>query len=256
VNLTGDQFLSWMNLQSHAQLLSSVAARLAVKPRVGGLSPDGIWTGFGENEEGVTPVSEMAIRRFFATGMKSFSQKGAIDRACRAGLPSVVGAPIFSQAHEADGSKLVPCLQALRDFLTDHGMEGVFTVVQPNSKDINMLTHPGLVDEDVLGGWIEDLTVQGVFCPRTRNRLPVCPYDVMNLALSGKAILNSCSPALREAIRRAIPVQLLNGPTVLLAIIERVAPPSHTVTRVLCDKLKMLTRKHGRVSDPSSCARG
>jgi len=122
-----------------------------------------------------------------------------------------VGAPIFSQAHEANGSKLVPCLQALRDFLTDHGMEGVFTVVQPNSKDINMLTHPGLVDEDFLGGCIEDLTVQGVFCPRTRNRLPVCPYDVMNLALSGKAILNYNQPQANGSNLGSMVIDMFKG---------------------------------------------
>jgi len=243
VQLTADQFLSWMNLQKHVQLQSAVAAKMAVKPRIGGISAIGIWTGFGENKEGQIPVSEMALREFFASGMKSYSHKGVIDRACKAGLPSITGAPIFSQAHEADGSKLVRCLIALKEFLTDHGMEGVFTIVRPYAQDVNMLKNPGHVNEDMVSTWIKDLTVQGVYCPRTQTRLPVCPYDAMNLVLSGKAILNSCSPALKEAVQRAVLVQNLNGPTVLLAVIQRVSPPSYTVTRDLCDKLKVLSIK-------------
>jgi len=241
VNLTGDQFLSWMNLQNYVQLQGAIAAQNAVKPRVGGISADGIWTGFGENEEGVTPISDLAMRQFFAGGLKAFSQKGTIDRACKAGLPSVTGAPLFSQAHEPDGAKLVPCLRALKEFLTDHGMEGVFTIVQPQSKDINLLTNPGQANEELIQDWIEDLTVQGGYCPTTHTRLPVCPFDTMNLALSGRAILNSCTPALKEAVHRAIPVHDRNGPTMLLAINKCVALPSYTVTRDLCDKLKVLS---------------
>jgi len=200
VNVTQDQFLSWTNLQNHVQLQSAVAARLAVKPRIGGISAVGIWTGYGENEEGLNPTSDMAFRAFFTTVMKAHTHLGVIDQACRAGLSSITGASFFSQSHEADGSKIIPCLQALKNFLVNHGMEGVFTIVQRGAKDIRMLVTPGHIDEDMVKDWVRDLTVQGVYGPITRTRLPVCPYGVKNLGLSGKAILSSCYPALEEAI--------------------------------------------------------
>jgi len=140
VHLTEAQFQQWMNLQNYVHLQGAVAARTAVTPRVGGISAHGVWTGLGKNEEGLKPVSDMAFRELFATGLKAFSHQGTLDHPCRAGLPSVTGAPLFSQAHEADGSKLVPCLQALKRFLRAHGMEGVFKIVRPNAKEVNMLT--------------------------------------------------------------------------------------------------------------------
>jgi len=130
VNLTQDQFLSWMNLQNHVLLQSAVAARLAVKPRIGGTNAVGVWTGYGDNEEGLKPSSGMAFREFFTTAIKAHALQVVVNRACRGGLSNIPGAPLFSLPHEADGSKLVPCLQALRKFLIFQGLEGIFTIAQ------------------------------------------------------------------------------------------------------------------------------
>jgi len=110
VHLTQDQFLSLINLQNHVQLQSAVAERLAIKPKIGSISAVGIWTGYGENEEGLNPTSDMASRLFFTIVVKAHTHQGMIDRACKAGLSSITGAPFFSQSHETNGSKLIPCL--------------------------------------------------------------------------------------------------------------------------------------------------
>ena len=80
----------------------------------------------------------------------------------------------------------------------------------------------------VISTWVNDLQTVGVFDPISQQHLSVCPYDLKNLALSGQAMLNSCSLGLKEAIIRAIPEKDHNGPTVFYAAMQQIAPPSHS----------------------------
>ena len=90
----------------------------------------------------------------------------------------------------------------------------------------------------VVTTWIEDLTVNGVWKAKG-GRHQVCKFDKMNLRLSGQAILNSCTQALKDAIIRKIPdPRERTGPLVYLEIILLAATLSISHTRLLTDKLE------------------
>ena len=116
------------------------------------------------------------------------------------------GALHFGQAHEKDADKFVKCIQHLNSFCEDHGLESVFTIVLSSTKEVNLLKCPGLADEQMIKRWIKDLTKDGVIADEVGTRYPVCHFDELNLHLSGKAVLNSCSESLRKAVERAIPM--------------------------------------------------
>ena len=165
---------------------------------------------------------------------------GQIETSCRSGLSSITESPRFCQAHEKDAHLFVKCVQELRRFCEDYGLEAVFRIVLPDDSTIDLFKRPGFADEAIINTWVKDLTVDGVYRPGGR-RHPVCRFDQLNLRLSGMAILNSCSDSLKQAIERALPREEDRvGPVVYYNVIRRVQPPSHTQTRTLADKLKML----------------
>ena len=235
MTLTEDQFRIWM--QAFQQPTKPEAP---VAPRVGGLNRQGCWTGFGLNSQGVEPRTADCMREFFHDGIKEFNALGEIQKRCREGLSSNPECPRFCQAHEKDAHQFVRCVQELKRFCEDHGMEGVFRIVQANNGPIDLFKRPGFVDEKMTLEWVDALTNKGVHDPEG-GRLRVCRFDLLNLRLSGMAILNSCSDLLKQAIERAIPEEEKQvGPLVYYNVIQRIQPPSHTQTRSLADKLKAL----------------
>ena len=100
-------------------------------------------------------------------------------------------------------------------------MESVFNIVLSTTKTVNLLKRPGLADEQMIQQWIKDLTEDGVIADDVGTRYPVCCFDELNLRLSGKAVLNSCSESLRKAVEQAIPMEAQRvGPLVYFHVIN------------------------------------
>ena len=121
MTLTEDQFRVWM--QAFQQ---PTKPDVPVAPRVGRLDCQGCWTGFGLNSQGVEPRTADCMREFFHDGIKEINALGEIQKRCCEGLSSNPDCPCFCQAHEKDANQFVKCVQELKRFCEEHGMEGVF----------------------------------------------------------------------------------------------------------------------------------
>ena len=105
-----------------------------------------------------------------------------------------------------------------------------------------MLQNPGkLAEEDLVITWITDLTVLGVWDPKTGKRLPVCPQDSKNLDLSGDALYNSSSLQLRESITATLTEEEQTGPSMLHTVIFKIQRPSKARTKQLEEKAKEIS---------------
>jgi hypothetical protein len=117
------------------------------------------------------------------------------------------------------------------------GLEGVFIIVPPAGTSINRFKFAALASIDIIQTWILDLTTHGVH-NGIGGRHPICKFGAMNLSLSGKAILNSCSPLLQDEINRKIPLpQDQSGPRVYYEVVQLVATLSISYTQELEGKL-------------------
>ena len=94
--------------------------------RVGRLNHPGCWTGFGLNSKGVEPCTADCMHEFFHDGIKKFNALGEIQKCCCEGLSSNQECPRFCQAHEKGAHQFVKCIQELKRFCEEHGLEGVF----------------------------------------------------------------------------------------------------------------------------------
>ena len=157
MTLTEEQFCIWM--QAFQQ---SMIPQARVAPRVGGLNRQGCWTGFGLNSQGVELRTADCMHEFFHDGIKEFNTLGEIQKRCREGLSSNHECPRFCQAHEKDANQFVKCIQELKCFCEEHGMEGVFQIVQVNNGTIDLFKRPGFVDKKMTLEWVNMLTNKGV----------------------------------------------------------------------------------------------
>ena len=165
ITLTPEQF---------QQLLASATsgshrnpAKQLQAPRVGGLAKHkGVWTGHGRNEEGLEPVSMYCYREFTNDGLKSMQAISNNEEQCKRGL-RVVTTVLFCRDTEEHGGKGAMVLKELDQYLMNHGMEAVFQI-QTGTGTLDMLKTPGLVTEEVVKTWIDDLTVG-----RTLDHYPV-----------------------------------------------------------------------------------
>ena len=89
--------------------------------------------------------------------------------------------------------------------------------------------------------WIKDLTKDGVIADDVGTWYPVCCFDELNLCLSGKAVLNSCSESLHKAVERVIPTEAQRvGPLVYFQVINWVQPLCCSYTKTLQTKLEAM----------------
>ena len=84
VSLTDAQFQALIGTLSSQG--STVASTTPVKPRVGGTSPVGSWTGKGAQGLGMQPKSGLCMRFFKGNELKAFQALNAIEEKCKAGL--------------------------------------------------------------------------------------------------------------------------------------------------------------------------
>jgi hypothetical protein len=84
-------------------------------------------------------------------------------------------------------------------------MEGVFIITQLRQAPFltHMFKNPAQASPNFIETWIQDLTVRGVHNDQG-GRLPICPHNALNLSLSGKVFLNSCSQSLHDEVHRKL----------------------------------------------------
>ncbi|KAL3903030.1 MAG: hypothetical protein SGPRY_011834 [Prymnesium sp.] len=149
------------------------------KPRVGGVSSIGAWTGRGAGNLGKVPRNGNCMRAFQTEPIKNFVNMNVIHDKCKAGLPPEFQ---FCLTNESNAGLFVPCLQKLETHMKDHGLEGVMEICYDNI-DIKMLESPGSVDPAEVKTWIQRVTVDGVplangvsaaGIPYSNAQLPLC----------------------------------------------------------------------------------
>jgi hypothetical protein len=127
-------------------------------------------------------------------------------------------------------------------------MFAVFNMtVGPPYETLDMFETPGLIGSiDRVDQWCQDLVKNGVMVGFDGSRSPVCPYDATNLIWSGKALLNSCTPTLKESILLKLGKDISNadnpryGPMVLVTLLNIIYRPSYAQIEKLGEQLKAL----------------
>jgi len=104
-------------------------------------------------------------------------------------------------------------------------MEGVFAIIRSDGTTLNMLREPGRLTSSIVDDWILALET-GVpsFDPVSKlakPKLPVCPYDKINMRWSGSAILNSCSEALKMDLKDLVPLSKQTGPKLFFHLLQK-----------------------------------
>ena len=211
-------------------------------PRIGGVSPVGAWTGRGAQGLGQQPKSGLCMRYFKGSELKAFQALNAIEDKCKAGLQAK-GTLVFGLPGETHFDKGALLLRELDEYMSYHGLEGVFQIVLSNGTMVDMLKQPGFVDTNLVESWIQDLTQDGVHDPNSGNRLNVCDFDIMNLQFSFHAVLHSCSPLLRQDLLNNLPPSKHTGPEALMMLLTKVYPSSYTKVRGLILELEKLNIK-------------
>ena len=239
VALTDAQFQALIGTLSSQG--STVASTTPVKPRVGGTSPVGSWTGKGAQGLGMQPKSGLCMRFFKGNELKAFQALNAIEEKCKAGLEAK-GTLVFGLAGETHFDKGALLLRELDEYMSYHGLESVFQIVLSNGAIVDMLKQPGFVDTDLVESWIKDLTQDGVH-DANGGRLTVCDFDLTNLQYSFHAVLNSCSPLLRQDLLNNLPPSKHTGPQALMMLLTKVYPSSYTKVRGLIQELEKLNIK-------------
>jgi len=230
--------LSMRQFQQLVVAMKEKPTRKLRKPRVGGTTRHGAWTGLGKNKEGLKPVNYNCNRKFALDDIKSERAISEIEETCKKGLRSD-STLLFCHEHEPNGGKGAMVLQELQQYMANYGMEGVFLIAHADGTTTNMLESPGLVTREGLDEWMKDLLVNGVHNGHGA-RHKVCPYDLTNLELSAEAILNSCSDTLRADMLARIPAKDKYGPTILYAILEATYRPTLAKMKQLEQQLESL----------------
>jgi hypothetical protein len=145
---------------------------------------------------------------------------------------------------ESNAGTIVNSIRALEDHIILCGMEGAFSLITSGAafglNTLNMLQHPGRVNSDIVNTWCKASLILGV--PRLHSngdleQHPLCPHDRTNMLWSADAVLNSCTEILRQDLKLVIPPEERTGPTVLMALFQKLYRPSLANNKALLDKL-------------------
>ena len=216
-----------------------------VTPRLGGINKTGVWTGRGTRKMGLTPYSAYCMRDFKSSASRNHSSMVPILDRCTRGLrdsPEL----LFSMNHEPNALNFVSSIKALEEAMIHCGMDGVFHITLPDLTTINFLQEPGRVSQAQVHKWAQDLLTDGVHCQpglvvngvmdatgdvidgfvAQFGRLPICPYDLINMEWSAVAILQSCTTALSDELKEAVSEVDRSGPVMLMALLQMIYRPS------------------------------
>lgn len=236
--LTMDQLLSLLTgIQS-----GKGSSTPLVAPRHGNLSSTGVWTGMGASGSGLRPYSKYCMREFKTDAIKNHQHMHPIEDRCKMGLRDSPELH-FSLSHEPNANTVVSSIRAFEKFITNCGMDGVFTIVDQDLTTVNFLQQPGLVNQKILDDWCDSILTHGVWYKNsagTTIRHSVCPYDLVNMDWSAEAVLNSCTPALRYDLENKVAIHDHNGPKLMMTLLTMLYRPSLSKLEELRDKLKSL----------------
>jgi len=177
-------FQATLTSQQIALLLNSrnaYATCTFVKHRIGGVSPAGVWTGYGAGGQGKDPQSAPCMGEFNTDVVKSFTAMAPVEDKCHLGLrdsPSL----LFGMPNEPNANTVVSSITAFEERMIQHGMEAVFHIVASDGT-LNMLQEPGHCTLAIIDTWCKDLLSQGVIDPSSSSvaRLLVCQYNRINM---------------------------------------------------------------------------
>lgn len=232
------------------QLLQVIASlkgpQLAVpkleKPRLGGISSTGVWTGMGAGGTGLRPYSKYCMRDFKTDAIKNHQHMHPIEDKCKQGLRDSPELH-FSLSHEPNANTIVSSIRAFEKLMINCGMDGVFTIIDKNVESISFLQQPGMINQRNLLDWCDDILTHGVWTKDASGlpaRHPLCPYDQINMDWSAEAVLNSCTPALRYDLEQKVPLADHNGPQLMMALLTMLYRPSLSKIRELRSSLEAL----------------
>ena len=103
----------------------------------------------------------------------------------------------------------------------EHGFEGVFNIITPTGRKINMFLTPGLCTEEIVQTWIHNMIYRGV--PDGKGgRLPICPWDELICKLAWKTVINSYEDTLRQDLLDTFQPTNRLGPLVLFVTLSKV----------------------------------
>jgi hypothetical protein len=210
------------------------------KPRNGGLTTAGAWTGMGAGGLGSEPFSNYCMREFDIDIHKNHTAMSPVQDKCKGGLKDRPEC-MFSLPHEPNGKTVVLAIRAFEKFTIECGLDGVFDIIQSDGTELKFLQEPGMVDQACVDAWCSDLLDDGVYTKGGNgSREAVCPYDRTNLFWSGEAVLNSCSPTLRQDLEHQILMADRTGPKVFMAMLIIIFRPSQSKIQTLRDQLGAL----------------
>lgn len=206
-----------------------------VIPRVGNIDSNGVWTGLGKGNKKKI-VKDYCCYRNLDLQHKTLAEVSKITKACKVGLedPNYH----FVLATEKSETKLNDTLREMETFIVDHGLEGCFNLITKEG-ELNAFRHFGRISDEMANTWIDDVLRDGVFTsPGSSMRYELCPYDADNMEISGDAILNSCSPALKRTIMRELQVEERNGVSVFFSAIRNGRTFRNANVRSMCNDLE------------------
>lgn len=218
------------------------AASTTQKPRCGGVYFIGAWTGGGDPTDKKKPYSNLCIRKFNSPDIfKTVNTMTAIETGCKAGMSNHKSGALFADKDEPNTDQFVPYLRIFRDIVRLTGMEGVFIIITRTGIVINMFDSPGLITQEILDQWIEDLLTKGVIdLNDTTTRLKVCPHDATNLSWSGSALMSSCTEGLKVTIQNNLTEDKRVGPRILFFLLSHLYRPSTSKVEKLQNQLKAM----------------
>jgi len=170
------------------------------------------------------------MRDFDTSVVKSFTAMAPIEDKCQSGLRDCPDL-LFCVPTESNANMTVNSLIALEERLTHHGLEGVFHVVLPSGKVLNMFREPGMCTSDIIQTWCEDVITKGVHDlsdASNPTRHGICDYDRINMIWSGEALLNFCTEALKQDLKFDIQPDERYGPEVLMTLLTKLHRPSQS----------------------------
>ena len=215
-------------------------------PRVGGQDDEGVWTGYGQQGEGLEPNSLECYRAFKFAKDKALLMRRNTEEKIKQGLSDTNFHFTMPLEDGKNCTSLIDKLKKWEHYAHGFGLEAVFHIIARDGRTINMFREPGKLTEAIVKTWCEDLAkgvVTGFKLDGTPNRSDPCSYDKTINTLTAEALKNSSSVKMQGEIDRHAKGTLSVGPYVLWVIINTGEASSSSVIRDLCDKLQSIEVK-------------
>ncbi len=194
------------------------------KPRVGGITPNGIaWTG-GSSLPALA-LSEPETAR--ALRSKNFRDANDTYSHCTKGIESKLD--MMDPRTKEFPTPLMTFQNLFWEYLKDHGMDTVFRIILPSGDECCLVMECGRFYDNytAIQDHVADIKSKG------------CPYDKANLAFSAKAVWASLGDNIRTALNKHLKGDE-SGPELYYLAISHVQSCSSVVIRDLITELSYM----------------